>query len=45
MPDDTAVTYTKMAEPIGMPFELWTRVGPGSMYLVRCALAPRGECH
>ena len=27
MPDDTAVSCSKMAEPIEMPFLLWTRVG------------------
>ena len=28
MSDDTAVSCAKMAEPIKMPFWLWTRVGP-----------------
>jgi len=28
MPDNTAVRYAKLAEPIEVPFELWTRVGP-----------------
>jgi len=28
MPDDTDMNCPKMAEPIGMPFGLWTRVGP-----------------
>jgi len=28
MPDDTAVSCAKMAEPIEMLFGLWTRVGP-----------------
>jgi len=27
VPDDTAVSCAKMAEPIEMPFGLWTRVG------------------
>jgi len=27
MPDDTAVSCAKMAEPIDLPFGLWTRVG------------------
>jgi len=28
MPDDTAVSCAKMAEPIEIPFGLWTWVGP-----------------
>jgi len=27
-PEDTAVNCAKTAEPIEMPFGLWTRVGP-----------------
>ena len=28
MPDDTAVSCAKMAEPVKIAFGLWTRVGP-----------------
>jgi len=30
MPDDTAVSYAKMAEPIDLPFGLWTRLAERS---------------
>jgi len=33
MPDDTAMSSARMAEPIEMPFGLWTRVGPSKRVL------------
>ena len=32
---DTAVSRTKTAEPVEMPFQLWTRVGPRNRVLGR----------
>jgi len=32
-PSVTAVSPAKMAEPIGMPFGLWARIGPGNHVL------------
>jgi len=45
MTDDNAVTCTKMAEPIEMPFTLWTREGQWKHYYVGCTLAHPGEYH
>jgi len=33
MPDNTAVSCSKMAEPIEMPFGLWTWIDPGKYAL------------
>ena len=33
MPNDTAVSYAKMGEPIKMPFGLWSRMGPSKHVL------------
>jgi len=30
--DDADASFAKMAEPIDMPFGLWTQVGQGSIY-------------
>ena len=40
MPDDTAMSCAKIAEPIGVPFGLWTWVGPRKHVLVGCTIEP-----
>jgi len=44
MPDDTTVSCAKMAEPIKMPFGLWTQVGWRKHVLHGGTLAPSDEC-
>jgi len=39
----TIVSPAKMAEPIEMPFGLWTRVGLFARTRLGCTLAPPGE--
>jgi len=43
MPDDTAVSWAKMAEPIEMPFGLWTRADRSKLVLEGGTLASPGE--
>jgi len=49
MPDDTAVSCVKMAEPIDLPFGLWTRVDRGKHKFNRVRqvtpMCPRGRVH
>jgi len=44
MPDDTLRQLRKMAEPIEMPFGLWTGVGRRKHVLHGGTLASSGEC-
>jgi len=37
------VNCAKLAEPIEMPFGLWTRLGPRKHVTWRCTLVPPGE--